>query len=238
MQLKLHALTLALLFVAAACPGNSEGTDSDSDPTPTTSSTTDAEMSTTDADTGTTTTGQDGNTSTEGDTIPEDPTIGDPLDQQIFEACQAVCEREIECGTASDPKTCAVGCALEFGTQETECDPMSRDFLVCLSQSSCLELEGPIDEGPCAELYEMVLVCTNTGPVACEQTVSEGEECGVKTECPGESTQELVCDAETCTCFDDGQEVTSCPADGVCQQGDGIFDKVADCCGWVPASER
>ncbi|MCY1062791.1 hypothetical protein [Nannocystis sp. SCPEA4] len=225
MKLKHSALTVTLLLLGA-CPAGGGTTDSDSDATTTSTSSTTAEMPTTDAETTIATEA----TTTEGTTTSDDPTIGDPGDVDLYDACKAVCERRVECGIVTEVKTCTVGCVLEFNEVAEECLPTSLDLLQCLSQSSCPELEGPVEEGPCEEVYGMTLVCTDPGPVGCEQSLSEGEECGLKNECPGEPTQEMVCDADTCTCFEDGMEVASCPADGVCQQGDAIFDTFAACC--------
>ncbi|MBZ5710524.1 hypothetical protein [Nannocystis pusilla] len=229
MQLKHSALTVTLLLLGA-CPAGGGTTDGDPDAATTSTSAATAETPTTDAETTTATTGDDEATTTEGATTSDDPTIGDPGDADLYEACTATCERQVECGTTTELMPCIVGCALQFNQVAEECLPVTLDFLLCLSQASCSDLEGEVSEGPCADVFGSFLVCADTGPVGCEQSLSEGEECGLTNECPGEPTQELVCDADTCTCFEDGMEVASCPAEGVCQQGDAIFDKFADCC--------
>jgi hypothetical protein len=241
MQLKTCSLTFTLLLLGA-CPGETgKGTDSSSDPT-TSSSTTDdmptTNPSSTTDESGTTdeapTTEDSATVGTSGeDTTTTDTDTGvGPVDPELESACRAACEREIECEEeAADVEECVVGCSEEFAGLPAECDPLTLDFLLCMSQASCLDLEGNIEEGVCADAFDAFEECADVGPGACVTGLSEGEEeCGVSTECPDEPRREIVCDTQTCTCFEGDVEVASCPAEGVCLQGDAIFDKRDSCC--------
>ncbi len=60
----------------------------------------------------------------------------------------------------------------------------------------------------------------------------EGTECSLFVTCPGEPDRKMECDMETCHCLEDGREVGSCAAEGVCLELGQIQDKGPGCCGF------
>jgi hypothetical protein len=67
----------------------------------------------------------------------------------------------------------------------------------------------------------------------CAQSVFEaGDERELQFERPDAPLQQMLCDEQTCTCLEGGENVGECPAEGVCATGDGIFARAARCCGF------
>jgi hypothetical protein len=185
MQFKTYTLTFTLLLLTSACPGKpGEDTDGTTDPTTTTSSSTTDDMPTTDPTStgGTTddalTTEADPTAATEGEdtTSADTDTEPGPISPELESACRAACQNEIMCEEESDDDVdeCVIGCGVDFGGLPAECDAQTLGFLNCIGTSSCLDLEGQIEEGACAEEFAAWVECTEMGPVGCIMGLSEG----------------------------------------------------------------
>ncbi|MBZ5710223.1 hypothetical protein [Nannocystis pusilla] len=233
----LHFLTLtSLLFIGACDTSKGETTDA------TTESTTDAATgsSTDDSTAGEPTTsasategGDDDPTvatsgeDTEGDTTSS--TTG-PVDPEHQSACEAACQRMAECDDTVTVAECVVGCTEEFQEMEAECVPANLALVQCASELSCLDMEEPTKDGPCGDELEALLDC---GGGTCTMGLDEGDtSCGLTLICDDAPTQFIECIDDTCTCFEDDVQVAQCAADGVCLEGDAIFDKMNSCCGF------
>ncbi|PCC68633.1 hypothetical protein SAMN02745121_05307 [Nannocystis exedens] len=243
LRANLSFLTLTFLFITGACDPKGGETDSATGSASTTTgdSTTDASTtgdSTTDESPTSSATTDDGAT-TEND----EPTVattgedtGDttgpvgPVDPAHQSACEAACQRFGECEPETDGAECVLGCLGEFQGLPSECVALNLAVVQCIPELSCPEIAGEIEETPCDDELEALIACDGGGD-ECTQSIHEGEgECGVSTSCPDAPTQEFICDADTCVCTVDGVEVAQCPADGVCAEGDAIFDKMHSCC--------
>lgn len=68
--------------------------------------------------------------------------------------------------------------------------------------------------------------------------VGSNDECGAFEECGNRPPRSVRCSGEVCECSVDGQVVGECPAAGVCEQLEELFDlgaaaaSVAKCCGF------
>lgn len=253
---KLRISMLALLFVTTAC-GDDEVTSASSD-SATDATTTDAATdatgdatetgdSTATSDeaptTGGSTTQDDVSTTGDPTTMPVD-TTGDsatgettddtagPVDPELVSACEAYCERWAECGLQPDLAGCVAGCSDSFQGGSEACVEANKAALACTTALDCEGLLGSIEDpgaGPCgAESEAAADACYEAG---CSQSVGGSEtECELSYECPDAPLQEMKCAGDTCTCFEGGEVVGQCAADGVCAEGDAIFDKAASCC--------
>lgn len=195
---------------------------------PTTGDDTGADDSTTrgDSDSATATDGE-----TDGDT--GEDTTG-PVDPAIAMACADYCDLWTECGFQPDADDCVAGCIDSVGDVEGACKAAYQDHLACSAALTCEQLlEDPDEGGPCAEqVAQIASACQNSEEEECLTGISSGgSECVLSIECDGQ-LRELSCDAETCTCIDDGKQVGTCEADGICMNSDALVDKAASCCGF------
>ncbi|WAS91232.1 hypothetical protein [Nannocystis punicea] len=235
-----HFLTLTFLFFTGACDPSKGETDS------ATGSTTE---STTEATTGDSTTGEpttapsvgEGSEAT-GDDDPPVATSGEdtegdttssttgPVDPEHQSACEAACDNMAKCDDTVDAAECAVGCAEEFQEIDSGCVPANLALVQCISGLSCFDLEEQTDEGPCGDELEALLDCDGGN---CKLAMSQGDDgCGLGRYCPDAPAREIDCTGDLCVCTEDGVEVAQCAADGVCLDGDAIFDKMDTCCGF------
>ncbi|MDC0667942.1 hypothetical protein [Nannocystis radixulma] len=236
----LHFLTLTFLLFIGACDTSkgetASATESTSDATTestTGDSTTDEPTTTVSVSAGSST-GEDEDPTvatsgedTEGDTTSS--TTG-PVDPEHQSACEAACQRMAECDDTIPVAECVVGCTEEFQEMEAECVPANLSLVQCISELSCLDMEEQTDEGPCGDELEALLDCDGG---KCTVGLSEGDtSCGLTLLCDDAPTQMIECIDDTCTCFEDDVQVGQCAADGVCLEGDAIFDKMNSCCGF------
>lgn len=162
----------------------------------------------------------------------EESSTTDPGSPGLEEACQAYCDVLTMCFPDEPPPPDCVGLCVEEGSEvgTAECGEAIVDFYSCLGGLSCEQLQG---ERPVCVEEELALdeVCSDG---ECFVGVGGGEtECAYTESCP-DVDLEMSCDTETCTCLENGVEVGSCDAMGVCAEGFGMLAEYATtCCGFV-----
>jgi hypothetical protein len=229
MLTKFHLVPLSLLLITAAC----------ADPKPATSDT----DASTGGETGAETDDPQSSDSraVDGATEGADPTTGgsndtSPVDPEIVKVCQDLCAVMVECDPKEDLKDCEEVCSHEVAEMEV-CREEYIALLVCgATKFTCEDFAGEeFVSGPCSDAWMTLLTCAEPHggfePEGCAENVEQSDsECSVTIECEGEPPEEFRCDAETCVCVAGGQEYAKCESEGVCMQGDAIFDKRAQCC--------
>ncbi|MFZ6177288.1 hypothetical protein [Nannocystis pusilla] len=251
MSARIFVSTFAMLLFTGACgddgdgPGDTTAATADGPTTDDTAATTDeSPTSSSEATTGAipTTSVSDGETTTDattgdpstdtGATTDADTTTGG-LDPDALNACQAYCERWGECGFQPDLAGCIDGCSDNQWGLAGECKQANLDVLACFTGLSCDDLLASVDENSamCSE-QKAAVTDACAGDECAQSVIGGGDECEVQLECPDGPVQRMVCDAQTCTCLEDGVTVGECAAEGVCDAGDAIVDKAATCCGF------
>jgi len=149
--------------------------------------------------------------------------------------CEEFCAKGAECGEAPGEEMCPMFCVegLEAGP---ECGGAFAALLECSLGMTCEEyvalIEGD-DPGPCAEEFAAQMKAC-AGEV-CEVGVGgnpDGTACGYTVSCPDTMTMTMDCDVQTCTCLLGDEVVGECPAEGVCEDFEGIEAKAEECCGF------
>lgn len=195
------------------------------DPTPTSTTATTAPPS------------QTASSSPDGTTGPDD-TATDTSDETggggLPGACLDVCTRWDACapGSAGPIDECVADCADVEGA-EPMCVAGMDALWSCVAGLPCEEALKFLNGAPSSCLEE-----AGAAEEACQ-----GEECGgeiggdmetceLMQEC-GMGTQDIACDATTCTCTQDDVVIKQCESDGFCALG---FEEqraaVLACCGW------
>lgn len=256
MSARIFVSTFAMLLLTGACGDDGDGPEdttaatadgpttddtaatTDESPTSAGEASTDATTTTTSVSGGETTTDvtpdvTTGNPSSDtGATTDADTTTGG-LDPDALNACQAYCERWGECGFQPDLAGCIDGCSGNQWGLAGECKQANLDVLACFTGLSCDDLLASVDEnsGACSEQRAAVTAAC-AGDECAKSVLGGGDECEVHVECPDAPVQQMICDAQTCTCLEDGVTVGECAAEGVCSAADAIIDKTARCCGF------
>ncbi|PCC73579.1 hypothetical protein SAMN02745121_07327 [Nannocystis exedens] len=175
----------------------------------------------------TTTGGNSEETATSDDTITagETPPAG---------PCEAFCEHSIACeqGEPTPLEVCLSTCAEELDAVEGECHAASVAALACLTGLTCEQLES-VDEGdpgPCEAALALQEECFAGCSFGGGGDI-EGTFCEWILDCPLEPNLKMVCDAESCQCFEDDQPVGECEAEGICLSIDMLAAKANACCG-------
>lgn len=161
---------------------------------------------------------------------------GGGVPPEVEGACMAACDKIFECVKPPpfpDVGVCTMNCA--EGVMGDECVAASVQFNTCLSQLSCPELIDAVmneDLGMCMELLgNLEIACQG-----CAGTGSQGMGgCSIGQECPNQPPVEYVCEGDKCTCMVDGMPTgMTCPANGVCEQGQAALSAAAnECCGFM-----
>ena len=151
-------------------------------------------------------------------------------------ACEAECDREVECMLLTT-EDCLDACNEGSGLGP-ECDAAATEFLTCEAMMTCEELISFVDDGdpgPCADQFAAVArACPECGG----SSGGNATECQADRSCAGEPVVAVECDTQTCTCFEDGAPVGTCPAMGVCMAMDEVQpdtnwpEFMAQCCGF------
>lgn len=251
-------LALALLCPAAACTGDdatSEGgsdtassssTSSTSAATETTgmsaSSTTDASSSTSTGDSAGGMTDSEGSstgtTADSGDSDTTDTTGTTGGDAAIQTSCETACEVLVACvpDQWESLEQCVEACvtASTPPAPDADCEAANIALNECIGAAECADLEG---EDLCtAESDAASDACDDGGDICSGSagTNPEGTECLIGEECP-DYKHELLCNEETCTCFEDDVMTAVCPQEmNLCADFDpSVLDDIgATCCGW------
>lgn len=162
----------------------------------------------------------------------EESSTTDSGSPSLEEACQAYCDVLTLCFPDEPPPPDCVGFCVEEGTEvpSAGCGEAIVDFYSCLGDLSCEQIQG---ERPVCVEEELALdeICSEG---ECFVGVGGGEtECAYTESCP-DVDLEMSCNTETCTCLENGVEVGSCDAMGVCAEGFGMLAEYATtCCGFV-----
>ena len=243
------ALALAL-FIPVACTGADGTTDGGSDTDASSTSTSSTSTSSTSTSGATESTGMTGSASdsdgtstttdsstsgTSGTTTADTDTGGSPA---LAESCAKACEVVIACypDEWDSLDACVATCVNESTPVEpdAECEAAFVAFNECLGMAECADFES---EDLClAEGEQINAVCESGGEECSGSAGSDpnGTECSVSEECP-DYTHEIICTAESCTCYEDDVMTAVCPQQmNVCMDFDpSILDDIgADCCGW------
>ncbi|MCY1070522.1 hypothetical protein OV090_37620 [Nannocystis sp. RBIL2] len=235
LRFNLSLLAVAFLLLQNACDPKTGESDSATGSTSTSGESTTDASTTDDAPTSSATTGDSTSTDEEPTvaTTGEDTESGTsgPVDPEHQSACESSCQQTAACEGAGEDEVaeCVLNCTSEFQEIDAECVANHLAFLQCLPKLFCAPNE-PVDES-CMEAFEAHAICGN-GAEECIHSMDEGGEgvCGLGLICPDLPTYEISCEGDTCVCLQDGVEVAQCPSDGVCAQGDAIFDKLDECC--------
>ena len=163
------------------------------------------------------------------DTDGETTETPNPVTPEQEAACEAGCQNEAMCIGEPDASECVLGCIEEFQYIEEECASPYSNFVQCIAELSCLDLEGDIEDSACGDELAALETCDGPACVMMQEETTE-DSCGFGRSCPEQPTQSISCEGDTCRCFLDETEVAQCAADGVCMEGDAIFDKMASCC--------
>jgi len=154
--------------------------------------------------------------------------------------CEAMCQLAGSCGLEDQPFACASACADDLAASAPACRAATEVMLGCLAGLSCEQLADAIsgDPGhPCAaeqlakhEACDEVETCDSGGGGD-----MGGQACLLELQCAGQPAQRMECDAEQCVCLEDGAQVGSCAADGVCLALEQLGAKAESCCGFTGA---
>lgn len=172
-------------------------------------------------------------TTTTSATETSDTTDGDP---DIMQLCATWCGKNAACNRESDPDGCVADCVGELGGGEPLCADATKEMLACMLDMTCEEFAAFIDKdepGPCApELDAVENACADEVCTASGGGNPDGTECSYSVDCPDQPFREVQCDADTCTCLEDGKKVGTCEADDVCTDPGDLPAKAAGCCGF------
>lgn len=181
------------------------------------------------------------NTSTTSTTITtttssDTTTTGSDTDGvNLPEACAAVCAHWDECspGIVGPVDECTASCVDDVGVPG-ECAMAIAAQWSCVAGLSCEEALKFIDGNPTSCLQEVQAADEVCRGQACSGEVGGGEDsCEFQQECDG-SKQAIVCDADVCTCSDNGVPGMECPMNGLCLlDGKGLHEAVNACCGFM-----
>ncbi|MEM7153792.1 MAG: hypothetical protein AAF799_13170 [Myxococcota bacterium] len=155
--------------------------------------------------------------------------------------CESTCENLAKCKDAP-----FAGCVLECEEYFEQiagfedCEQAALDLYACFGQAECDEIYG----GCQPEIDAEFLACEEG--LGCTQFVSganDGSNCLIEQTCGDGLERYLECEAGTCTCFDQGMDVGTCPQQELCLDlADAQFpesqalvdDFLMECCGWKP----
>ncbi len=182
--------------------------------------------------------GDTGEATVDGETTAPNPdTTTDPSSTtgEAPGTCVLVCEKFVECDVMTDGGTCVAECSENLAELEPDCLTATEAFFTCAAGLTCEEIDELDGGAPEACLDQMVAqqqVCESNECVSSVSTSEDNSECGVTIECPNKPPKAMNCDAETCTCLDDGEMVGQCDAGAICLNLVDLEEKVADCCGF------
>jgi hypothetical protein len=130
-------------------------------------------------------------------------------------------------------QACLLQCTQDLNTFEGECHAVSVAAFECMAGLTCEELESlnEGDAGPCEEELDLQATCAN-GCAFGGGGAMDGSSCEWMQNCPLEPERKMVCDAESCQCFEDEQLVGECATDGACLDIETLADKMTACCGF------
>lgn len=244
--MRLRQTTLLLSVFLMACPGGKDGGASESGGADSTVGADDDSGATlgmssapTTAESGTESVGSGSTGSDSGDStgVMTAPTVtGDEVTGEPGKTpCEASCELGGECGLVVEVETCVVICTNDNAELPPECREATEATLACLATLTCEQLEVAQEAGPTPCQSQQFMEFEVCQEPSCDWGAGgdqAGTECMLMINCPGKPEQEMKCDMETCVCLEDGVEVGSCPADGVCLDLGNIQDKGPGCCGF------
>lgn len=226
----------ALLLTATACPADPSPPGDTEDATSTSSDTSTGPGTTTD-DPGSTSVGQTSEQTSEqtsGTTTNADGSssedTGPGPGPGVEAACEAYCDNlELCFPEEPPPEDCVDFCIEEASeTKDEACSAAIAELFACFGSLTCEQLEG--EEEVCVEEENAVTeICDGQ---ECIGGIGVGEEeCSYTLSCP-KLEQEMNCDTQTCTCVENGVEIGSCDAMGVCEDIEELANYVDICCGF------
>ncbi|MCY0987615.1 hypothetical protein OV203_10800 [Nannocystis sp. ILAH1] len=176
-------------------------------------------------------------TATSGETAPsEETSTTDPTatgGEPPAGPCEAFCAQSIACEQEATPfEACVAFCEADLAFFEGECHNVWIAGLECKAGLTCEELAALNDGEPSAcdavvgQQAECAAGCSVGGGGS-----MDGSSCQWMLECPLEPLLEMMCDTETCLCFEDGVQVGECQAEGTCLPIEALADKAEVCCG-------
>lgn len=231
----IHLIPVSLLLVVAgACDDKNSGTSATAATSPGESSSTTDEGQSSEATTDDGfSTGGSGSPTTGEESAGSGGNPPEP-DAEALGVCQDLCELMAKCGFAEDVAECAAECAAGVAEMSMCGAEYLAAFGCIAAEYECQDfLTEDLVSGPCSAEGAALGACTGMEPEpsSCQETgASSGSECSLVTECEDAPTMEFKCDAEVCVCLLDGQKLVECPSEGVCEQGDALYDKRASCC--------
>ena len=155
-------------------------------------------------------------------------------DEGLPGACQAYCERFLECAPRdADPvEICVPQCQQGFQGAPM-CSEAATGLLECVANLTCEQFVAFVADDEIDPCIEQVAALEDVCGPGCLMSGSGGPGgCSLGRIC-GDQDQDYQCMDDTCTCVENDVPGATCPAAGFCELDEAAqVEVIKDCCGW------